>query len=62
MLLGTLAMLMLATPVVAHPGGHGVSVGTTLHVWTEPGTGHAVPGSLMFKEDPSVMRKWLASL
>ena len=50
----SLAMLMLATPVVAHPGGHGVSVGTTLHVWTEPGTGRAVPGSLMFVVDGAV--------
>ena len=28
-----------------------MSVGTTLHVWTEPGTGRAVPGSLMFVVD-----------
>lgn len=43
-----LATLLAVVPVAAHPGGHGVSVGTTLHVWTEPTTGRAVPGSLMF--------------
>jgi len=32
----------------AHAGGHGVPVGTALHVWTNPQSGEAVPGSLLF--------------
>lgn len=32
----------------AHAGGHGVPVGTALHVWINPQSGEAVPGSLLF--------------
>lgn len=32
----------------AHAGGHGVPVGTTLHVWTNPQSGETVLGSLLF--------------
>jgi YHYH protein len=35
-------------PVLAHVGGHDVPVGVTLHIWTDPQTGEAVPGSVLF--------------
>lgn len=41
-------LLACATPALAHPGGHGVSVGESAHVWRQPASGNTVTGSLLF--------------
>lgn len=41
-------VLVAGANLEAHVGGHDAAVGTSLHVWTNPQTGEAVPGSLLF--------------
>lgn len=41
-------MLLSAVPALAHPGGHGVTVGASLHVWVNGATGESTIGSLSF--------------
>ena len=44
-------LLSVVSPALAHPGGHGLAVGESLHVFVRPSTGEMLPGSLLFVQD-----------
>jgi len=45
------AGLVAVSPAFAHPGGHGVVVGESLHLFVRPETGERLPGTLLFVAD-----------
>ena len=48
LLIALALLLACAAPALAHPGGHGVAVGESLHVWVNDTTGESMIGTLSF--------------
>ncbi|MFN7983281.1 MAG: YHYH protein [Vicinamibacterales bacterium] len=42
------AATLRTTPALAHPGGHDLAQGASLTLWTDPTTGQALPGTMLY--------------